>query len=190
MGKLFHESKAFKNLVQPGNEVVENEFENCSFENCDFSDGKMISCKFIDCKFTNCNLSMVNLNLCVVNNVVFNECKLLGINFSNCVGLSFAVKFESCLLDYCSFANKKLAKTIFSDSSLKSTDFTESDLSKSKFLNCDLTNTLFYRSILTEVDFTSASNYNIDPEANIIKRAKFSLDGVSGLLNKYNIEIV
>ena len=47
----------------------------------------------------------------------------------------------------------------------------------------------FDNSNLEKVDFTTAFNFSIDPEINRIKKAKFSLAGVLGLLNKYDIII-
>lgn len=50
-------------------------------------------------------------------------------------------------------------------------------------------NSVFSRTILKEADFLTASNYIIDPELNNIRKAKFSLSSVAGLLNKYDIKI-
>ena len=41
----------------------------------------------------------------------------------------------------------------------------------------------------TGIDFKTSYNYSIDPEVNSIKKAKFSLEGISGLLYKYDIVI-
>jgi fluoroquinolone resistance protein len=49
---------------------------------------------------------------------------------------------------------------------------------------------VFDRTNLEKADFRSAGNYSIDPTTNKIKKARFSLDGVAGLLDKYDIEIV
>jgi fluoroquinolone resistance protein len=114
---------------------------------------------------------------------------LLGINFSDCNDSLFTVKFTGCILDYCSFAKKKLMKTTFINSSVKNVDFSECDLTKSVFSNTDLMNSVFNRTILKEVDFLTASNYIIDPELNNIRKAKFSLNGIAGLLYKYDISI-
>jgi fluoroquinolone resistance protein len=43
--------------------------------------------------------------------------------------------------------------------------------------------------LLEKADFRTAYNYSIDPEKNRIKKAKFSIFGVTGLLDKYDIEI-
>jgi hypothetical protein len=42
---------------------------------------------------------------------------------------------------------------------------------------------------LEKADFRTAFNYSINPETNRIKKAKFSKEGLNGLLDKYDIEI-
>ncbi len=69
-------------------------------------------------------------------------------------------------------------------------DFTACDLTDSSFHQCDLTRATFDRTILEKADFRTSYNYTLDPEANRIKKAKFSVAGVSGLLQKYDIVIV
>jgi hypothetical protein len=48
----------------------------------------------------------------------------------------------------------------------------------------------FDNTNLEKTNFTTAFNYSIDPDNNRIKKAKFSVPGVLGLLNKYDIVIV
>lgn len=185
----FNQDKTFRNLLWSGKQTKEEVYEGCSFDCCDFSDGVFSFCKFIDCVFANCNLSNVKLTDCLMNEISFNNCKLLGINFSDCNDSLFTVKFNGCQLDYCSFAKKKMMKTTLINSSVKNVDFSECDLTKSSFSNSDLMNSVFDKTILKEVDFVTASNYIIDPELNNIRKAKFSLNGIAGLLNKYDIYI-
>ena len=189
MEKLFHEGKLFQNLMYSGKETKNREFEKCTFNHCDFSNGAFTSCKFIDCSFNNCNLTMTKLNHTQLNNINFNDCKLLGVNFSNTNDFLFDVNFETCVLDYAIFLKKKMPKTIFNKTSIKNADFTECDLTKSIFSEADLMNTVFYKSNLKEANFLTAFNYNIDPDLNNIRKAKFSLLEISGLLGKYDIII-
>jgi len=49
------------------------------------------------------------------------------------------------------------------------------------------TGILFIPATLT--DFRTSVNYSLDPERNRIKKARFSLSGIAGLLDKYDIEI-
>lgn len=186
---MIRENKSFNNNSCSELETAAGEFENCSFTQCDFSNRLFTASVFIDCIFANCNLTMVKLTDCLLNGILFKNCKVLGVNFSDCVDMPFDVKFEGCILDYCLFVRKKMLKTAFIDSSLRNADFSECDLTKSVFANADLMNVVFNRTILKEADFLTAKNFIIDPELNLIKKAKFSIYGAVGLLNKYDIVI-
>ena len=93
------------------------------------------------------------------------------------------------MMDYSLFSDKKLIKTPFAKCSLRNADFSGSDLSKARFTECNLENTVFHHTNLKETDFQTAYNYTIDPEANTLRKAKFSLQGIPGLLAKYGIII-
>ena len=127
-------------------------------------------------------MSMVKFNGTGLNDVTFKDCKLLGINFSDCEDFMFSVAFEKCVLDYCSFMGKKMVKTKFSDSSMKNMVFTEANLTQAVFSRTDLAGTLFSQTLLKEADFTTAINYAIDPSLNMVKKAKFSTRPNTGTL--------
>lgn len=114
---------------------------------------------------------------------------MLGLQFHHCseFGISFTV--ENCILNHSSFYKLKIKKTVFRNSQLQETDFTACDLTGSLFEECDLARATFDSTILEKTDLRTAYNYSIDPETNKIKKAKFSLPGVPGLLHKYDIEI-
>jgi uncharacterized protein YjbI with pentapeptide repeats len=82
-----------------------------------------------------------------------------------------------------------MKNTTFQHSRLHEVDFSDCDLTLSVFDECDLAHAKFENSILEKVDFRTATNYSFDPEINRIKKARFSLLGVAGLLRKYDIEI-
>jgi uncharacterized protein YjbI with pentapeptide repeats len=83
----------------------------------------------------------------------------------------------------------KLKMTTFRNSNLHEVDLTECDLTGSVFDNCDFMRATFENSIIEKADFRTSFNYSIDPEKNRIKKAVFSLTGIAGLLDKYDIEI-
>ena len=87
------------------------------------------------------------------------------------------------------FHHLKYKKIVFKNTQLREADFTQCDLTASIFDNCDLTGARFENTILEKTDFQTSFNYSIDPDINKIKKAKFSLAGISGLLDKYDIEI-
>ena len=168
---------------------VKGEYENCIFNGCDFADKDLSDYKFIDCFFNGCNLSLAKINQTMFRDIKFKDCKMLGLRFdtSNEFGLSFS--FDGCQLNHSSFYQTKIKKTIFKNSHLQETDFAEADLTSSVFDNCNLIQAVFDHTILEKSDFRTSYNYSIDPEINRIKKAKFSISGITGLLDKYDIDI-
>jgi uncharacterized protein YjbI with pentapeptide repeats len=82
-----------------------------------------------------------------------------------------------------------MKKTIFIDCSIQEADFTDADLTGSLLQNCNLYKAKFENTNLEKADLRSAYNFAIDPELNRIKKAKFSVDGLHGLLGKYDLVI-
>lgn len=169
--------------------LTKSEYENCVFNSCSFEDNILSGFKFIDCTFNCCNLSLCKLNQTVFQDVLFKDCKMLGLRFDSCSDFGLSISFENCQLNHSSFYKLNLKNTLFSDSQLQEIDFSEADLSNSVFKNCNLLLSVFERTTLDKADFRTAVNYSIDPEKNRIKKAKFSIQGVHGLLNKYDIII-
>ena len=190
MEDLIHIQKTFDKVIWVGKRINNREFEDCVFNNCDFSSSNFSNNTFMDCEFIDCNLSMTDLTGTSLKTVSFKNCKLLGIHFSTCTDFLFAVDFQQCVLDFASFADKKIQKTKFNSCSLKEVTFSGANLTNSVFEDCNLDNAIFNESQLAGVDFTSAYNYKIDPEFNPMKKAKFSTAGIVGLLDKYDIKIV
>lgn len=165
------------------------EYECCRFNNCDFSNLDLSDCKFIDCEFLGCNLSLAKLVKTVFQDAVFKQSKMLGMHFDSCNEFGLSFSFDTCNLSHSTFYKTAIKKTIFKDSQLLEVDFTECDLTDSMFSNCDLANATFDRTVIEKADFRTSFNYSIDPEINRIKKAKFSIFGIPGLLEKYDIII-
>lgn len=189
MEDFIHIDKTFDKLIYFDKKVNNREFDGCLFKNCDFSNNNFSECVFIDCEFIDCNLAMVKLPATSLKTVTFKDCKLLGIRFDECADFLFAVSFQDCNLDYSWFTNKKMPKTRFVNCSLKEVNFGHADLTAASFDNSNLENAVFDETILATADFTTAYNYRFDPERNVIKKAKFSANGIPGLLEKYDIKI-
>ena len=185
-----YEDQTFEKVIYTEQSLTGREFQSCIFKGCDFSGTDFASTKLLECTFDGCNLSMAKLYKTTLTDVVFKDCKLLGINFSVVQDFLFTVRFESCMLDYSSFMDKKIPKTTFIKTSLKEVTFSRAILTGSVFYECNLNETIFNQTDLTGVDFSSAYNYIIDPELNTIKKAIFSSQGLAGLLTSYDIKIV
>lgn len=171
------------------NRFVKGDYEGCKFSNCDFSDTDLSETKFIDCEFIGCNVSLAKLSKTVFRDVRFVNCKMLGLLFYTCSEFGLAFGFDNCNLGHSSFYKTNIKKTVFKNSQLEEVDFTDCNLANSSFENCKLTKARFENTKLERVDFRTSYDYSIDPEINWIKKAKFSLTQVTGLLDKYDIEV-
>lgn len=114
---------------------------------------------------------------------------MLGLRFEQCDPFNLSLAFDTCQLNHSSFYRLKLKKTLFKNCQLQESDFTDTDLSGALMDNCDFAGSTFENTNLEKADLRTAFNYAIDPELNRIKKAQFSLHGVTGLLLKYDIEI-
>ncbi|HVW59878.1 MAG TPA: pentapeptide repeat-containing protein [Puia sp.] len=125
-----------------------------TFEKKDFTEDPLKKGEYENCIFRHCNFSRSDLA-----EMVFIDCKMLGLHFEDCNEFGLSFKIEGCIVDQTSFYRTKLKKTIFKNSQFK------------------------------EADLRTAYNYSIDPDKNRIKKARFSSAGLSGLLDKYNLQI-
>jgi uncharacterized protein YjbI with pentapeptide repeats len=189
MENLLYTNKTFEKEVYINTRINNREFEDCVFKNCDFSNSDLSNNTFLDCEFIDCNLSMSQVIGTSLKTVLFKNCKLLGVQFNTCLDFLFNVEFQDTALDYSSFANKKMPKTFFNSCSMKEVSFIGANITNSVFENCNLDNAIFNNTQLAGTDFRTAYNYTIDPEFNPMKKAKFSNQGIVGLLDKYDIKI-
>lgn len=166
-------------------QIEKGEYENCIFRNCNFEYADLSGFSFNDCG----NLSMAKLVSTAFRNVIFKECKMFGLHFDDCNEFGLSFKFDGCSLNNSIFYKTSIKKTSFKNSKLIEVDFAECDLSNAIFNNCDFSGSVFDNTNLEKADFRTSVNYSIDPFLNRLKKAKFSLSEVYGLLHKFDIEI-
>lgn len=189
MERIYVEEETFDKIDFTEKPLAKGHYENCSFSNCNLSNADLSGIHFSECTFTGCNLSLAKLGSTKLHDIKFKDCKLLGLRFDHCDDFLFSVHFDDCILKLSSFYKRKLKKTVFRNTNLQEADFTEADVSGSVFDNCDLLRATFVNAVLEKADFRTAYNYAIDPEINRIKKARFSIAGIAGLLGKYDIVI-
>lgn len=165
------------------------EYELCKFSNCNFKGIDLGNTIFIDCHFFDCDLSNAKISNTVLRDVQFEGCKMLGVHFEDCNTASFSAKFKNCTINFSSFYKMKFTYAFFEKCVLQEVDFSEADFTSTVFDQCDLDNAHFENTVIEKADFSTSFNYTIGPEKNLIKKARFSLEGVKGLLVKYNIII-
>jgi fluoroquinolone resistance protein len=186
----FEADKTFTKVTAADIAGKNRAFENCRFVSCDFSNADFSGMLFMECVFETCNLSLAKLVDTGLQDIRFKDCKLSGADFGKCRDFLFGVNFEGCILDNAVFYKKKNKGAKFTGCSLVGADFTEADLTDAQFDNCNFSRAFFDRTILRNVDMSTSYNFIIDPDNNDIKKAKFSLHGLQGLLAKYDIKVV
>ena len=189
MSQTYTQDQTFNKLNFTQQPLPKGEYENCFFTNCNFEETNLTEYKFVNCEFHDCNWSLAMLHGTVLREVKFKDCKMLGLQFENCNDFGLSFSFENCQLNHSTFFQMNIKKTIFRNCQLREIDFSETNLTNVIFDNCDLAQAIFVNAILEKADFRTAYNYSIDPENNRLKKAKFSVLGISGLLDKYDIVI-
>lgn len=179
----------YQQLFEKAETVLQGTYEECVFRNCDFSGLSLNGFTFENCEFHSCNLSNAEVRNSSFQQVGFTDCKLLGMQFHMADPFSFEVYFSGSQLDFSSFYRCSLKNSKFAKCSLTGVDFTEANLQGIALEECDLKNAVFQNSNLEKTDFRTSFNFTIHPEHNKIKKAKFSLGEVAGLLSVYGIEI-
>jgi fluoroquinolone resistance protein len=185
MDQIFVQDKVYDKI----DILAKGEYDNCTFNNCNFSIKELSQLAFTDCTFNACDLSLAKLNKTAFRDVQFKNCKMLGLRFDTCNEFGLSFSFDNCQLNHSSFYKVNITKTVFKDSQLQDVDFSEADLTGTVFDNCNLMQAMFDRTILDKSDLRTSFNFIIDPEINRIKKTKFSIEGVVGLLAKYDILI-
>jgi uncharacterized protein YjbI with pentapeptide repeats len=167
-----------------------DDFENCAFRSCDFSNADLSRYKFTDCTFSDCNLTMMKIRSASMQSVLFEGCKMLGIHFDELNPFGLVTGFEKCILNHSTFYKLNLKKAPFTNCELHECDFSECDLSGSNFSGSDLRDAKFERTNLEAADFSTAVHFVISPAKNKLKGAKFTREGLAGLLVETGIKIV
>ncbi len=183
------EGEDYKYIDFTVNKLPIDTYDNCRFIGCNFASVHMSNIDFIECEFEDCNLSNTYVKSSAFKEVIFKNCKVIGVLFGECNPFLLNLRFEGCQLNLSSFYDLNLKNTTFKNCLMHEVDFTETVLVNASFDQCDLLNAHFERTDLQKADFRTAENYSFDPELNKLKGARFSLDGLPGLVQKYGIKV-
>ena len=182
------EEQHYKSQDYTINTLPKAEYADCTFTNCNFDNSDLSNIVFSQCDFIDCNFSNADVMHTTLDDVTFTGCKILGVLFQNCNAFLLSFKFINCTLNLSSFYQLKITRTNFSNCIMHQVDFTETEAKYVIFKDCDLYQSIFDRTNLEHSDFTSAYNFNINPNLNQLKQASFSKENISGLLESFNIK--
>jgi fluoroquinolone resistance protein len=186
--------KHFSGLDLSDVELAAKEFENCDFRDCNFSNATLLKCRFIECRFVQCNLSLIKVSGSKFRDVGFDACKALGINWTRAdwprLAMTAPLNFTKCILNDSSFQGLVLEELVLDECKARDVDFRDGNFSKARFMHTDFSGSLFNKTNLSSVDFTEASNYDINVFNNNIHNAKFTRYEALRLLDSLGIELI
>lgn len=122
--------------------------------------------------------------------VQFVECKMTGADFTNSSTFS-SFHFRKSHLQYASFVGMKLwlSKAQFI-CNLQEAYFDEANLSSALFDRCDMERAEFTKTNLEKADLSTSYHFDINPNTNRIRKARFSKTELEGLLRSFGIQVV
>lgn len=186
---MYTEDNTYHNINLLEQPLSKGTYENCTFSNCDAQGFDFSHFQLIDCTFINCNLSLIKLRDTQLQQVRFEQCKMLGIQFDTANTFGFKIALKDCLLKHSSFYSLNLSHTNFENCDLEETDWTKANLTKASLANCNLYLAQFDQTNLTQTNFTGSYNVAINPTNNQLKKTVFDAENAIGLLKGLDIII-
>ena len=187
MTDAYFDSETYTKIDFSKTNIIKGEYDNCTFINCNFENIHASNIQFVACDFMDCNFSNAIVKDTAFKDVNFVNCKLIGVKFNECDPFLLQMRFKECLLNFSSFYQLKIPKTVFENCNLEEADFTEANIHSSFFDNCDLKGAIFETTNLEKTNFKTAFNFTFELEKNRVKGAKFKRDSIDGLLFHYKI---
>jgi len=169
-----HEGERFEGETVEGLEDVR--FEGCELVGCTLANATLRDCRFTDCRFLGCDLTMAKVPETSFREVVFERCKLMGVDFAEAHGLTFDARFEECVLRYAGFAGMKL-EGLVATGDLREAIFTDADLRKARLAG-NLEGVDLRGADLREADLRAAEELALDPREVRLKKTVLPLDAI------------
>ncbi len=184
-------AKTLEQLRYGAEEMEDMSFDECVFENCTFDATTFVRCRFISCTFLRCSFVTPSARYTDMRFCVFEDCRLIGMNFMTFVNDEFirdpVSSLKGCRLKYCDFHDMKLSGRDMSSSSYSQCSFSECDLRSAVFRRCDLDGTGFSNCDMRGADFRGAVGYAVDPVTNKLKGSRFSAEEAVSILSGLGI---
>lgn len=189
-----YEGETFTRLTEHERTFSAVDFTGCVFDHCALTECAFYRCAFMECRFRHCDLSLARVSGTRFTDVRFEACKLVGVDWTKAGSaviskLLLSIGFEDCLLSYATFFGLTLRQSRFVGCIARETDFREADMTEAVCTKTDFIGSKFHHTNLTKADFRQATGYTINPTANTIAKARFSLPEAVSLLSGFDIVI-
>lgn len=159
-----HRDETFAELELTGTRLRGAVFEGCTFTRCRFEDSQLDDCRFIDCRIEQGDWIGLRLPNTTLVDVHFEGGRAMAIDWADVRKLTLRVSFTGMKLDYSTFADLPLKRTVFTECSLIEADFGGADLTGARFADCDLSRARFHHANLTRADLRGSRGLVVDPK--------------------------
>ncbi|MEM8628838.1 MAG: pentapeptide repeat-containing protein [Chlamydiota bacterium] len=183
------EHQTWNQDILPTEQFAGQEFFACTFSGLPLIETDFQGTHFSECSFASCDLHMLQMKRCRLQDVLFTDCKIVGVPFFLCERRFFTPQFQSCVLIGCNFSHLSMRGISFCKSKVHECSFLEADLTRANLQETDFAGSLFHHTNLAKADFKGARNYAINPQVNVVKKARFSLPDALCLLESFEVDI-
>lgn len=185
--------QTFESVNWSARRIVSVNFYDCVFKKVDLKQAGFIECTFSDCRFESSALDELQVSGSTFSNTIFEDSEVVSVNWTEAkwpkIKVPSPIHFYRCTINHSTFIGLSLREITIEACQAKDVDFREADLSFADLSHTDFEKSLFISTNLTNADFISAKNYEIDPKQNELRKAKFSLPEAMSLLYAMDIEI-
>jgi len=182
----------FRTVRMHGRKIRNVQFSDCTFDHCTFGGATFASCTFTGCTFDTCDLSLMQPAGSRFMDVRFVDSKLVGVDWTRVdlvAKMALTVVFERCVVSQALFNGLNLRRLRLVDSVASEADFSNADMSDSVCTGTDFAGARFSDTNFTSADLRRARGYRINPLANRVAKAKFTMPDAVGLLDGLGVVI-
>lgn len=173
--------------------VEESEFQGCTFVGSNFSEAIIKASRFVECRFERCDLSLLRATDSVVGECHFEDCRMLGIDWTLAswpqVALYDPNTFLRCDLSMGTFADLDLGSIRFSDCRLREASFRFARMAGADLRGSDCSGADFHGADLSGAGLVGAGGLEIDPLTSNLHGATVDADGAIAILQSLGINL-
>jgi fluoroquinolone resistance protein len=183
------EDQIFEGVDAEAADFGGKEFYRCTFRNAKLQQSRWARARLEDCVFDACDMTRALPAQLALRGVVFQHCKLMGIDWSK-LGNYPDVAFTECNLRYASFVDASLRKTRFERCAMHECNFIQVDLGEAVFEACQLSGARFDNCDLRATSFTRSLELFVDPSKNRVQGMRIPAESALLLAASFGMKVV
>jgi fluoroquinolone resistance protein len=174
-GRDVFEDETFAGIELADANLAGREFVRCRFEKLVLQESNWNGVRLDDCEFDGCDLTRMRPAKMAARGVVFNRCRLMGVDWSE-LNANPSFVFEECNLQYASFVEVNLTATPFRRCRMVEANFFDARLVETVFQECEMAGARFEQCDVRGADLAEARSVLLDPSKNTVTGCRISVE--------------